>query len=84
MPSWLELDDILTGNSFANLRHVDLDFHFFFIVSASTAQAGWHPQIDIDTNRILSRLSTHPSIDFQLNIQNVCTPHPMAVYLYFL
>jgi len=46
LPSWLELDDILTGRSFANLRQVDLDFHFF-IVTASTDPAGWQPRIDI-------------------------------------
>jgi hypothetical protein len=84
MPSWLELDDILTGRSFANLRQVDLDFHFFFIVTASMVPAGWEPQIHIDASHILSRLSTHPSTDFQLNVRNICTPHPMAVYLYFL
>ena len=80
MPSWLELDDILTGSSFANLREVNLDFHFF-ILSASTAPVGWQPQIDI---RILSQLSTHPSIKFQLNVQTICTHHPMAICLYYL
>jgi len=84
MPSWLELDDILTGSEFPNLHQVDLDFHFFFIVTASTAPVGWQPRIDIHTNHILSRLSTHPSINFQLNIRNTCTPHPMAIYLNFL
>ena len=84
MPGWLELDDILTGRSFANLRQVDLDFHFFFIVAASTVPAGWKPQINIDANHILSRLSAHPSIDLQLNVRNICTPHFMTVYLYFL
>jgi hypothetical protein len=80
IPSWLDLDDILTGNPFANLRQVDLDFHFF-IFSASTAPADWQPRIDI---HILPRLSTHPFINFRLNIQKIYTPHPMAVQLYFL
>ena len=84
MPGWLQLDNILTGSSFANLRKVDLDLHFFFIVTASTAPAGWPPQIDIYAIHILSRLSIHPCIDFQLNIRNTCTPHPMTVYLNFL
>ena len=80
LPSWLELDDILTGRSFANLRQVNLDFHFFIVTTASMAPAGWQPQIDI---QILSRLSTHPSINFQLNTRNICAPYPMAVHLYF-
>ena len=75
--SWLQLDDILTGRSFANLRQVGIDFHFF----SSTAPAGRQPQIDsIDAIHILSRLSTHPSID--LNVRNICTPYPKTVYLY--
>ena len=80
IPSWLELDDILTGNEFANLRQVELDFRFF-VFSASTAPIAWQSRIDID---ILPRLSTHPFIDFQLNIRKICTPHPMSVHLYFL
>ena len=82
LPSWLELDDILTGGSYAHLRQVDLGLHFFFVVAASAVPAGWRPQINIDPNHILSRLSTHPFIDFRLNIRNFFTPHPMAVYLY--
>ena len=71
---------LVTGRSFTNLRQVDRDI-YFFIISASTTPVGWQLQTDM---YILHRLSTHPSINFQLNIWKICTPHPMAVYLYFL
>ena len=70
---------ILTGRSFMNLHQVDRDIYFF--ISASMTPIGWQLRTDM---YILCRLSTHLSIDFQLNIQKICTPHPMAVYLYFL
>jgi len=40
IPSWLELDHILTGSEFANLRRVDLDFHFFSLARQRFLQAG--------------------------------------------
>ncbi|KIM42799.1 hypothetical protein M413DRAFT_123971 [Hebeloma cylindrosporum] len=84
LPGWLELDDILTGSSFPNLRRVEFDFHFFIVgifTSTSWALSGssWRPPSLSE-----SRLSMHPFIDFKVNAKNIRGPHPMAVYLYFL
>jgi hypothetical protein len=81
IPPWLELDDLLMLGAFVDLRRLDLNLQLFYY-SEPQPPGNWKSEGDVDRERILPEVYTHPSIEFRLNTRTIYTTHSMRAYFY--